>query len=124
MSVEKIEYKREYFDLFRMRGGARVTTVINKDGGIVSKKYNAGSRKITSIQKAVCSLEEFEQLCNEIELCINNADSLDFYIDDASSELKIFYKCGRIQIVDRGLGYDNFRIGKIVNKFLSKYLNT
>ena len=120
--IEKLEYRRHYFDVCEMKNGARVTTVISNDGIIISKKYKAGSRKINSIQKANFSLNEFQELCNKIELCIKNADRLDFYIDDASEELRIFYKFGRIQTMDRGLGNDNSHIGEIVNDFLEKYL--
>lgn len=121
MSIEKLEYKRFYFDVFAMQNGARVTTIITNDGVILSKQYEAGSRKIKAIKKAACSLEEFKRLCNEIELCIETADRLDFYVDDASEELTIFYEYGRIQKMDRGLGNDYSNIGKIVNSFLEEH---
>lgn len=123
MSIEKLEYRRCYFDVSTMQNGARITTVITNDGTIISKEYKAGSRKVYSIQKTSCSLEEFQELCNKIELCIENADRLDFYVDDASEELRIYYKYGRIQTMDRGLGNDYSDIGKIVNVFLEKHLN-
>lgn len=123
VSIEKLQYKRRYFDFSTMKNRTSITTTITNDGTIVSKKYKAGSRKVNSIQKTICSLEEFQELCNKIELCIENADRLDFYVDDASEELRIFYKYGRIQTMDRGLGNDNFDIGKIVNSFLTKHLN-
>lgn len=122
-NVEKLEYKRSYFDLSIMRIGARIITEIRNDGTIVSKEYKAGSRKINSIKKAKCSLEEFQKICNEIELCIENADRLDSYVDDTSAELKIFYRYGRIQTMDRGLGNDSVHIGKIIGDFLGKYLS-
>ncbi len=120
VSIEKLEYRRCYFDVSTMQNGARTTTIITNDGAIVSKEYKAGSRRVNSIKKTSCSLEEFEKLCNEIELCIENADRLEFYVDDASEELRIFYKYGRIQTMDRGLGNDNSHIGEIVNSFLEK----
>lgn len=123
MSIEKMEYRRSYFDVSTMQNGARITTVITNDGTIILKKYKAGSRKANSVQKASCSLEEFEKLCDEIELCIKNADRLDFYVDDADEELRIFYKYGRVQIMDRGLGNEDSNIGKIVNSFLEKHLS-
>jgi hypothetical protein len=122
LSIEKLEYRRCYFDLSTMKNGARITTVITNDGTIISRKYKAGSRKVDSVQKTSCSLVEFEKLCNEIELCIETADRLDFYVDDASEELRIFYNYGRVQIMDRGLGNYNTHIGKIVNGFLEKNL--
>lgn len=122
VSIEKLEYRRCYFDISTMQSGARITTIITNDGTIISKEYKAGSRKVNSVQKTSCSLEEFEKLCNEIESCIENADRLDFYVDDTSEELRIFYKYGRVQIMDRGLGNDNSHIGEIVNAFLEKHL--
>lgn len=124
MSIEKLEYKRRFFDVATMTDGARITTMIKKDGTIISKEYGAASRKVASVQRAKCTEEEFKQLCDEIELCIESADRLDFYVDDSSEELRIFYQYGRIQIVDRGLGSENFHIGGIMNAFFEKHLNS
>lgn len=123
MSIEKLEYKRRFFDVTTMRDGARITTVIEKDGTIVSKEYGAASRKIDTVHRTTCSSQEFNELCSEIELCIENADRLDYYVDDSSEELTIFYKYGRIQKMDRGLGNDDTHIGQIVNAFLEKHLS-
>ena len=121
-NIEKLEYRREYFDITVMKPGARVITTITNDGSIVAKKYKPGSRKALSVQKSNCSVEEFEQLCAAIELCIEDADRQDFYVDDSSEELKIFHKYGRIQTMERGLGNETTHIGSIVNDFLSKHL--
>ncbi len=122
VTIEKLEYKRCCFDVSTMQCGARKTTIVTNDGLILSKKYKVGSRKVESVQKSTCSSEAFERLCNEIEICIENADRLDFYEDDASEKLKVFYRYGRIQTMDRGLGNEYSNIGKIVNNFLEKYL--
>lgn len=121
-NVEKLEYRREYFDITVMKPGARVITTITNDGSIVAKEYKPGSRKVVSVQKAKCSVGEFEELCAAIELCIEDADRQDFYVDDSSEELRIFHKYGRIQTMDRGLGNETTHIGRIVNDFLSKHL--
>lgn len=122
MLIEKLEYRRRFFDISEMRDGARKNTIITNDGTITSKEYKVASRKVDSVQRAKCSVKEFVQFCDEIELCIESADRLDFYVDDTSEELKIFYKYGRVQIVDRGLGNGDTHIGAIVNNFLAKYL--
>ncbi len=123
MSIEKLEYRRRFFDICEMRDGARQTTVIMKDGTIISKEYKATSRKIDSVYRTTCSSQEFIELCSEIELCIENADRLDYYVDDSSEELSIFYEYGRIQKMDRGLGNGDTHIGQIVNAFLEKHLS-
>jgi len=122
MSIEKLEYRRRFFDISVMKDGARKTTTITNDGTIISKNYQVGSRKVDSVQRANCSLEDFKKLCDEIEFCIEEADRLDFYVDDSSEELKIYYEFGRVQTVDRGLGNSNTHIGEIINDFLTKYL--
>lgn len=122
MSIEKLEYKRYYFDITSMQNGARINTTITNDGTIISKKYKPGSRKVNSAQTSTCSSEEFKQLCNQIESCIENADRLDFYEDDSSEELRIFYKYGRVQTMDRGLGNNISNIGMIINNFIDKHL--
>ena len=123
MLIEKLEYRRRFFDISAMKGGAKTTTIITNDGKIISKSYQPGSRKADSVQKASCSLEDFKRLCDEIELCIKEADRLDFFIDDSNEELRIYYQYGRVQIVDRGLGSVNTHIGEITNSFLTKYLS-
>lgn len=123
VSIEKLEYRRRFFDISEMRDGARITTTITNDGAITTKEYKVGSRKIDSVYRTNCSLEDFKQLCDEIEMCIGEADRQDFYVDDSSEELKIYYKYGRVQIVDRGLGNGNTHIGKILNCFLAKYIS-
>lgn len=123
MLIEKLEYRRWFFDIAEMRDGARITTAITNDGTIIQKEYKAGSRKVDSVRRAKCSLTEFKKLCNEIETCIENADRLDYYVDDSSEELSIFYEYGRVQKMDRGLGNDDTHIGQIVNAFLEKHLS-
>ena len=101
-----------------MKPGGRTITTITNDGMIVFKEYTPGSRKAHLVYKGKCSAEDYEELCERIENCIKNADRLDFYVDDASEELKIFHRYGRVQIMDRGLGNEDIHIGEIMHEFL------
>ena len=116
--IVKLVYKREFFDISVMKPGARLITTITCDGTVVFKEYRPGSRKVYSVYKGKCSIEDYEALCERIENCIKNADRLDFYVDDASEELKIFHRYGRVQIMDRGLGNEDIHIGEIMHEFL------
>lgn len=120
--IEKLVYKKEFFDLSVMKIGSKLITTITDDGVIVVKEYRFGSRKTHSVKKAYCSLTAFETLCKSINECIETADRLDFYADDSSEELRIYHKFGRVQIMDRGLGHENNSIGSIMNTFLEEYL--
>ena len=117
-TIIKLVYKREFFDVSVMKPGGKLVTTITNDGVVVFKEYIPGSRKVQSTYKGNCSVEEYESLCSKIELCIENADRLDFYVDDAAEELKIYHQFGRVQIVDRGLGSEDVHIGEIIHKFL------
>lgn len=121
-TIIKLVYKREYFDLSIMKPGARQITTITDDGIITEKEYVTGSRKVQSVRKAECSKEEYSALCKQITDCINNADCSYGYCDDATEELTIYHKYGRMQWMDRGLGNEDCCIGDVVNAFLSKYL--
>lgn len=121
-TIIKLVYKREYFDLSIMKPGARQITTITDDGIITEKEYVTGSRKVQSVRKAECSKEEYSALCKQITDCINNADCSYGYCDDATEELTIYHKYGRMQRMDRGLGNEDCCIGDVVNAFLSKYL--
>lgn len=120
--IVKLEYRREFFDVSIMAPGARRIVTISDDGTIVAKDYNPKSRKAHNVVKASCPLDAFDKLCKDIEDCIQNADKLDFYVDDSSEELKIFHKFGRMQTMDRGLGNESVHIGDIMNGFLSEFL--
>ena len=118
IGIVKLVYKRDFFDISVMKPGARLITTITCDGTVVFKEYRPGSRKAYSVYKGKCSIEDYEALCERIENCIKNADRLDFYVDDASEELKIFHRYGRVQIMDRGLGNEDIHIGEIIHEFL------
>lgn len=122
MSIEKLKYIKACFDVSIMGIGIKTVTTINNEGIIVSKTYKAGSRKASFVQKEVCSLRAFQKLCSDIEKCIISANRLNMYIDDCNEKLTIFYKYGRIQTMDGGLGNSNGDIGQIVDKFLQKHL--
>ena len=115
-AVVKLVYKRELFDLSAMKP-KRIVATINNDGTVIFKEYKSGSRKVQSIYKGHCSVTSFEVLCIEIKECIDSADRLDFYVDDASEELKMYHQFGRVQIVDRGLGNEVIHIGEIMHEF-------
>ena len=116
--VVKLVYKRDFFDISVMKPGAKLITTITCDGMVVFKEYRPCSRKAHSVYKGKCSIEDYEALCERIENCIKNADRLDSYVDDASEELKIFHRYGRVQIMDRGLGNEDIHIGEIMHEFL------
>ena len=121
-TIIKLVYKSEFFDLSLMKPGARQITTITDDGNITEKEYVTGSRKVQSVRKAKCSVEEYSTLCNQVTDRINNANGAFGYCDDATEELTIYHKYGRIQKMDRGLGSEDCCIGDVVNAFLSKYL--
>ena len=103
-----------------MKPGARLVITIIDDGTITFKEYDPKSRKVKSVYQRKCSVADYEVLCERIENCIRNADRLDFYDDDASEELKIFHRYGRVQIMDRGLGNEDSHIGEIMHDFLNE----
>lgn len=118
--IIKLTYKREYFDISKMRPGAKVITTINNDGTVVFKEYEPGSRKVSSAYKGKCSVSAFRLLCFRLEECITTADRQDFYCDDSSEELKIYHPFGRVQIMDRGLGNEDVHIADIMHEFFEK----
>lgn len=118
--IEKIVYKREFFDLSVMKIGARTITTITPDGNVVIREYRGDSRKVYSTRKNTCSTDAFKCLCNQFENCINNATKWDMYVDDCAEELRIVYKFGREQKVDRGLGNGSTDIATIFYDFMEK----
>jgi len=117
--IVKLTYKHSYFDVSKMKMGGRTVTTITEDGIIVVKEYKAGSRKVYSSKTTTCSVEGFRELCAQLEDCIETADRWDMFVDDCSEELRLTYRFGREQIVDRGLGNEKTRIGLIMWEFLN-----
>lgn len=115
--IVKLTYKYEFFDITEMNIGARTITTITDDGSVVVREYKVGSRKAYSTKKTTCSRVAFEALCDRLENCIDTAKKWDMWVDDCSEELKIFYKFGRMQIVDRGLGNDEIDVRTIMHEF-------
>ena len=122
-TIEKLVYKREFFDFTKMCFGAKQIITITNDGAIDVKAYALRSRKAHLVTKAECSAQVFHALCERLVDCIETADSLDGYCDDSSEELTIYHKFGRIQTMDRGLGNEAVRIGDVMNSFLANYLS-
>ena len=118
--IVKLIYKRDYFDINALTFGAKTVTTIYKDH-IVIKEYKSKSRKPHIARTISCSTVDFNKLCDQLETCINSATKLDIYEDDSSEELRVVYKYGRVQIVDRGLGNKDTNIGSIMRSFLEGY---
>lgn len=121
-TIEKLVYRRDFFDIEQMRPGAKQVTTITDDGQIVVKEYAPGSRKAHAVKKAECTTQAYATLCEQIISCIEEADRLDAYCDDSSVELTIHHRYGRTQTMDRGLGNEQIHIGEVMNSFLSHYL--
>lgn len=120
-TIVKLVYRRDFFDIQQMMPGAKHITTITDDGLIVVRAFAPGSRKAHFIKKAECSSLAYAALCEEIMNCINEADRLDSYVDDASEELTIHHRFGRTQKMDRGLGNEHIHIGEVMYRFLSDY---
>ena len=78
-TIEKLVYKREFFDFTKMCFGAKQIITITNDGAIVVKAYALRSRKAHLVTKAECSAQVFHALCERLVDCIETADSLDGY---------------------------------------------
>ena len=101
--IAKLVYKHEFFDVSRMEIGERTITTITSDGNIVIRRYKSGSRKAYATQRDICSQRSYDDLCKQLDECISTSDRWCMYVDDCSETLRIIYKHGREQIVDRGL---------------------
>ena len=116
--IFKLVYKHEQKDCLQRKLCFKIVYSITPDGKLTVKEYRNGSRKAQLVNEYHFLSEEYEGLCKRIEECIERADRLDLYMDDASEELKIFYRYGRVQTMDRGLGNEDVQICEIIHDFL------
>jgi len=115
--IESIRYSWKYFSPDSMSYARRKNVVIYRDGRI--KISNADDEEKTkSTDWIVKSPDEFLQLEHDINDCIANADQCGFYEDDCAVSITIYHSLGRIEKVERGLGYDNKTIGKLINRYI------
>ena len=118
--IVKLEYRRKIFNVSLMKYDAKETWIIKENGRISFKECYANSKKMCIPEEYDCSCEDFRSLCDKIESCIETSNRLNSYIDDCSETLKIYYKYGRVQTVDRGLGNEETDIADIMYDFLDR----
>lgn len=117
--MEKLRYSISYFDVLEMKPGARDVIEIFDDGKILIKRYAPGSRRIKEKQEFFAEKSEVEELYEELKVCVDTADRLNWMVDDTSAELTIYHELGRIEKVPRELGNDITDIYSIMSRFLS-----
>ena len=89
----------------------QITVSIHKEN---SRKLE--SRKIIPIQHT-----DFDNLCAEIESCLQTADRLESFCDDRDCNIIIYHTFGRLETMPDGIGNNETYIGKIFENFLDKY---
>ena len=83
--------------------------------------YKENSRKLENKKIITIQHTDFDNLCTEIESCIQSADRLDWFYDDLDCKLTIYHPFGRVETMSNGLGNKGIYIGKIIESFLKNY---
>ncbi|MGN0496300.1 MAG: hypothetical protein ACI4GW_08770 [Lachnospiraceae bacterium] len=121
-TIEKIKYTKTGFDFEKMIYGAKENITIISDGHVQIRRYPAGERKCSWHKDIFIEENEYEKLCNQIENCINAADSLDDWCDDCDAVLYLSRSFGREESLPRGFGNSEMRIKNIMDEFYSRYI--
>ena len=88
---------------------------------LLIKRYAPGSRRIKEKQEFFAEKSEVEELYEELKVCVDTADRLNWMVDDTSAELTIYHSFGRIEKVPRELGNNETDIYSIMCRFLSQH---
>ena len=70
----------------------------------------------------IASPEDYKELCEKINECIEKADSLNQYIDDTSIEVTLYRQFGRKEIMDGGYGTEDEDLRRILYRYITGFI--
>lgn len=114
--ITGIKYSRKMYSVDAGKDFLRTEYLIEKHQikEITRVSYDdERSVKIIPIQGAL-----FDDLCQKIDECIENANYLEEYIDDCTVTVTIYRVFGRKETMDRGLGNGKTDVGSVIVEFI------
>lgn len=115
--IVKLVYDHKIFDVLENKEELLYRMEILPEGMSVLTKYS--EKQKPEKMKQTFSPELFDQLCEDLKVCIDTADRTRLYIDDVSEELSVYYESGDIKTFDRGYGNSRKVVNDIIFGFMT-----
>ena len=110
-----IKYVKCYYYPVTAKMNTKTVYTIDEKG--IRKQEYSDSRKADSSIFFPHEGDKYQKLCQDIDDCIEDADSMDSYEDDISVSVTILRAFGRVENMDRGLGSVERTIGSILDEY-------
>lgn len=116
--ITGIKYTRKMFSVESGKDFLRTEYLIEKHQiKEVTRLTPAGEKTVNIIP---IEAGFFEELCQKLDECIDNANCLEEYIDDCTVTVTIYRAFGRKETMDRGLGNGKTDVGSIITEYMNR----
>ena len=115
--IEKLKYEIKSY----LPGRQNKSVYLIEPERMTVSIYKENSRKLESKKIITIQHTDFDNLCAEIDACIQSVDKLERFYDDLDCKLTIYHPFGRMETMPNGLGNKETYIAKIIENFLEKY---
>ena len=115
--IDKLKYDIKSY----LPGRQNKSVYLIEPAQITVSIYKENSRKLESKKIITIQHTDFDNLCAEIEGCLQTADRLESFCDDRDCKFTIYHLFGRMETMPDGLGNKETYIGKIIENFLEKF---
>ena len=121
--IKKIRFTKSVFDVEALCTHTRYVYDLLPNGDIISSIREKGIRKpVEKKTYHLASSEDYKELCEKINECIEKADTLNQYVDDTSIEVTLYRQFGRKEIMDGGYGAEDEDLRRILYRYITGFM--
>ena len=121
--IKKIRFTKSVFDVDALCTHTRYVYDLLPNGDIISSIREKGIRKpVEKKTYHLASSEDYKELCEKINECIEKADTLNKYVDDTSIEVTLYRQFGRKEIMDGGYGAEDEDLRRILYRYITGFM--
>ena len=121
--IKKIRFTNSVFDVDALCTHTRYVYDLLPNGDIISSIREKGIRKpVEKKTYHLASSEDYKELCEKINECIEKADTLNQYVDDTSIEVTLYRQFGRKEIMDGGYGAEDEDLRRILYRYITGFM--
>ena len=121
--IKKIRFTKSVFDVDALCTHTRYVYDLLPNGDIISSIREKGIRKpVEKKTYHLASSEDYKELCEKINECIEKADTLNQYVDDTSIEVTLYRQFGRTEIMDGGYGAEDEDLRRILYRYITGFM--
>lgn len=121
--IQKIRFTKSVFDVDALCTHTRYVYELLPNCDIISSIREKGIRRpVEKKTYRIASSEDYKELCEKINECIEKADSLNQYVDDTSIEVTLYRPFGRKEVMDGGYGTEDEDLRRILYRYITGFM--